>query len=69
MRPPYSVPADFNPRSPHGERRAVGMAKADAESISTHAPRTGSDGRNDCRQLYQADFNPRSPHGERRGEG
>ena len=33
--------------------------------ISIHAPRTGSDGRNDCRQLYQADFNPRSPHGER----
>ena len=36
-------PRDFNPRSPHGERRARLWAQASARSISIHAPRTGSD--------------------------
>ena len=34
----------FNPRSPHGERRDLLMAETNVEEISTHAPRTGSDG-------------------------
>ena len=34
---------DFNPRSPHGERRARTPALAPCEQISIHAPRTGSD--------------------------
>ena len=34
---------DFNPRSPHGERRADRDAPVLMEGISTHAPRTGSD--------------------------
>ena len=33
----------FNPRSPHGERRAGGGVFRRALIISTHAPRTGSD--------------------------
>ena len=33
----------FNPRSPHGERRAGYLKKVDYKEISTHAPRTGSD--------------------------
>ena len=35
--------SNFNPRSPHGERRAPVAPKAEAD-ISIHAPRTGSDG-------------------------
>ena len=57
---------DFNPRSPHGERRAYARAAAFRRAISTHAPRTGSDfpvGRCKRGNLH---FNPRSPHGERR---
>ena len=33
----------FNPRSPHGERRAGLSGRARIHPISTHAPRTGSD--------------------------
>ena len=33
----------FNPRSPHGERRAGESRLRRADSISIHAPRTGSD--------------------------
>ncbi len=35
--------------------------------ISTHAPRTGSDGGGGKSRCDHRDFNPRSPHGERRG--
>ena len=34
-------------------------------SISTHAPRTGSDSAIHDGELHHIDFNPRSPHGER----
>ena len=56
----------FNPRSPHGERRAAAPTEKQRALISIHAPRTGSDG---CRRraCYSGHhFNPRSPHGERR---
>ena len=35
--------SDFNPRSPHGERRNAPKRPIRASRISTHAPRTGSD--------------------------
>ena len=35
---------DFNPRSPHGERPVPRHVRVSAVLISTHAPRTGSDG-------------------------
>ena len=35
--------ADFNPRSPHGERRSAPLSCGNITQISTHAPRTGSD--------------------------
>ena len=35
--------ADFNPRSPHGERPVPGRLRIARGRISTHAPRTGSD--------------------------
>ena len=44
----YALPSgykqgDFNPRSPHGERRRLWRKHVDTLMISTHAPRTGSD--------------------------
>ena len=61
---PTSLP-NFNPRSPHGERRAQhGVAQADF-LISTHAPRTGSDHSVGQPAHWNSHFNPRSPHGER----
>ena len=38
----------FNPRSPHGERRAQEALNAYGITISIHAPRTGSDGNRDA---------------------
>ena len=35
--------ADFNPRSPHGERPRLELRHNDGVTISIHAPRTGSD--------------------------
>ena len=40
-----SAPSDFNPRSPHGERRCYNYSADAAINISIHAPRTGSDDR------------------------
>ena len=35
----------FNPRSPHGERLSELAERIEKLEISTHAPRTGSDGK------------------------
>ncbi len=40
--PPTAPHSNFNPRSPHGERRGTARAAAVCR-ISIHAPRTGSD--------------------------
>ena len=56
---------DFNPRSPHGERRRTYTTVEDIRYISTHAPRTGSDRPGHARFCRPDHFNPRSPHGER----
>ena len=56
---------DFNPRSPHGERRSIEADGKREEWISIHAPRTGSDACG-CDEVHRVHhFNPRSPHGER----
>ena len=39
----YPHRRDFNPRSPHGERRGAELSRRMMTHISTHAPRTGSD--------------------------
>ena len=57
---------NFNPRSPHGERRLRTLAVVFGFVISIHAPRTGSDITPPAACYQVADFNPRSPHGERR---
>ena len=65
MRSPFSR-IDFNPRSPHGERRASWLSAYAHSGISIHAPRTGSDHYSPISNTTTMDFNPRSPHGERR---
>ena len=57
--------AYFNPRSPHGERRAQLPLRPARTPISIHAPRTGSDDERRRTALQPPHFNPRSPHGER----
>ena len=56
---------NFNPRSPHGERPCRGYKARHEQTISIHAPRTGSDGLRPCAVRPVRNFNPRSPHGER----
>ncbi len=58
--------ANFNPRSPHGERRHTEKGGAIILVISIHAPRTGSDDAEVFAKRVIKHFNPRSPHGERR---
>ena len=41
-------------------------SRAEAQAISIHAPRTGSDPQISQMQTSRCYFNPRSPHGERR---
>ena len=57
--------SNFNPRSPHGERHELFTIVFSDMLISTHAPRTGSDGSGNPRHQCASHFNPRSPHGER----
>ena len=61
--------SNFNPRSPHGERRCGAVAVRKPSKISTHAPRTGSDRPPARNRAGTCHFNPRSPHGERRKRG
>ena len=62
-----SPPSDFNPRSPHGERR--GYRRAGRRGHRHFNPRSPH-GERHAGQLHLDDdanhFNPRSPHGERR---
>ena len=52
---------DFNPRSPHGERRHTRTQTASPKTISTHAPRTGSDGIKHGKRFGQRAFQPTLP--------
>ena len=62
---PGCLAGNFNPRSPHGERRVLSQILVRQLRISIHAPRTGSDEAPPARERFAGDFNPRSPHGER----
>ena len=55
---------DFNPRSPHGERRLDTVGIGRAFIISIHAPRTGSD---ICSAVNPAFANVISIHAPRTG--
>ena len=59
------VIVNFNPRSPHGERRNRLAVPLIHGLISIHALLTESDVRIVDHLFGQRDFNPRSPHGER----
>ena len=52
---------NFNPRSPHGERRSRCPGRSFLPSISTHAPRTGSDASCICVKPFFARFQPTLP--------
>ena len=52
---------DFNPRSPHGERRKEEGKPHKPEGISIHAPRTGSDGGNTHANRYFVGFQSTLP--------
>ena len=67
VQPPCKAGRNFNPRSPHGERRIKHGKRFGQRAISIHAPRTGSDAAARRRRQSRAYFNPRSPHGERPG--
>ena len=56
---------DFNPRSPHGERRVCNRYAIAKFFISIHALLTESDWSGIISRWGRRDFNPRSPHGER----
>ena len=52
---------NFNPRSPHGERRGQRRESVPAHQISIHAPRTGSDNTPEERKRVQDAFQSTLP--------
>ena len=54
-------PGNFNPRSPHGERLNVDFLPPHGGSISIHAPRTGSDKVEDCKNAAANAFQSTLP--------
>ena len=61
----YTPALDFNPLSPHGERRDEVARKMTENLISIHSPRMGRDASCCSRRRTSCYFNPLSPHGER----
>ena len=57
---------NFNPRSPHGERRASCLEQFDFEEFQPTLPARGATRYPHPGRYAQHHFNPRSPHGERR---
>ena len=56
-----AVEADFNPRSPHGERLPINADTNSFVKISTHAPRTGSDNQSFLDAVRVNGFQPTLP--------
>ena len=65
LTPAVCCPADFNPRSPDGERHSPPDISGNVVHISIHAPRMGSDQHIRLQCHVIGHFNPRSPDGER----
>ena len=61
--------SDFNPRSPHGERRCVPIKRRQAITFQSTLPARGATLPHPRHTKLHPHFNPRSPHGERRGRG
>ena len=64
---PYAV--HFNPRSPHGERRAEKAKGYAAITFQSTLPAWGATLLDITPMRWACDFNPRSPHGERHQQG
>ena len=62
---PLNLSADFNPRSPHGERPETAETNAASAKFQPTLPARGATLRNGLQKSAMTDFNPRSPHGER----
>ncbi len=58
---------EFQPTLPARGATRLAACRVSGSTISTHAPRTGSDTTNCIVEISTTHFNPRSPHGERRG--
>ena len=56
---------DFNPRSPHGERRQPWATSVMSTAFQSTLPARGATRATARRPGGQHNFNPRSPHGER----
>ncbi len=56
---------NFNPRSPHGERRFSNLNGRTPDRFQSTLPARGATGRSREPKGSQIYFNPRSPHGER----
>ena len=63
------IPANFNPRSPHGERRRVSVGVCDRSTFQSTLPAWGATVACIVKSRRSGYFNPRSPHGERRATG
>ena len=66
---PCVVAPTFQPTLPARGATGAALPPPSARGISTHAPRTGSDGACQWHPDSPVHFNPRSPHGERRARG
>ena len=61
-----TVYADFNPRSPHGERPSGSVISSVGMQFQSTLPARGATPLVFQHLHRHRDFNPRSPHGERR---
>ena len=67
MQPGRCFPADFNPRSPHGERHCgETLTSQRPTNFNPRSPHGERQPTLPARGATVYDFNPRSPHGERR---
>ena len=62
----HAVNGRFQPTLPARGATRLAACRVSGSTISTHAPRTGSDTTNCIVEISTTHFNPRSPHGERR---
>ena len=61
----YTSKIHFNPRSPHGERRAGNVVRSQPREFQSTLPARGATWHPHGATGNAEDFNPRSPHGER----
>ena len=66
VQPVDRLPADFNPRSPYGERPSTNVALNSANAFQSTLPLRGATCPGSWERRAAGYFNPRSPYGERR---